>query len=103
MLAKQLSMKRYGDILKKQVNACSYKGRLKPKGFFFALKVIETVEYMLNRPSLSITNSDTITISTSSRVDKTTTGNCVVGYSNDNYSISNPVISGCDCCSIIIN
>ena len=53
--------------------------------------------------SLSITNSDTITISTSSRVDKTTTGKCVVGYSNDNYSISNPVISGCDCCSIIIN
>jgi hypothetical protein len=53
--------------------------------------------------SLTITNSDTITISTSSRVDKTTTGKCVVGYSNDNYSISNPVISGCDCCSIIIN
>lgn len=53
--------------------------------------------------SLSITNSDTITISTSSRVDKTTTGKCVVGYSNDNYSISNPVISGCNCCSIIIN
>ena len=53
--------------------------------------------------SLSISNSDTITISTSSRVDKTTTGKCVVGYSNDNYSISNPVISGCDCCSIIIN
>ena len=53
--------------------------------------------------SLTISNSDTITISTSSRVDKTTTGNCVVGYSNDNYSISNPVISGCDCCSIIIN
>jgi hypothetical protein len=53
--------------------------------------------------SLTITNSDTITISTSSRVDKTTTGSCVVGYSNDNYSISNPVISGCDCCSIIIN
>jgi len=53
--------------------------------------------------SLTITNSDTITISTSSRVDKTTTGKCVVGYSNDSYSISNPVISGCDCCSIIIN
>jgi hypothetical protein len=53
--------------------------------------------------SLTISNSDTITISTSSRVDKTTTGKCVVGYSNDNYSISNPVISGCDCCSIIIN
>jgi len=51
--------------------------------------------------SLTITNSDTITISTSSRVDKTTTGKCVVGYSNDNYSISNPVISGCDCCSMV--
>jgi hypothetical protein len=53
--------------------------------------------------SLTITNTDTITISTSSRVDKTTTGGCVVGYSTDNYSISNPVISGCDCCSIKIN
>lgn len=53
--------------------------------------------------SLTMTNSDTITISTSSRVDKTTSGQCVVGYSNDNYSISNPVISGCDCCSIKIN
>ena len=53
--------------------------------------------------SLTITNTDTITISTSSRVDKTTTGGCVVGYSTDNYSISNPIISGCDCCSIKIN
>jgi hypothetical protein len=53
--------------------------------------------------SLTITNSDTITINTTSRVDKTTLGECVVGYSNDSYSISNPVISGCDCCSIKIN
>jgi hypothetical protein len=53
--------------------------------------------------SLTLTNSDTITISTTSRVDKTTLGECVVGYSNDSYSISNPVISGCDCCSIKIN
>jgi hypothetical protein len=53
--------------------------------------------------SLTMTNSDTITISTSSRVDKTTSGQCVVGYSNDNYSIGNPVIGGCDCCSIKIN
>lgn len=53
--------------------------------------------------SLTITNSDTITINTTSRVDKTTTGECVVGYSNDTYSISNPVISGCNCCSIKIN
>ena len=53
--------------------------------------------------SLTISNSDIITISTTSRVDKTTLGECVVGYSNDTYSISNPIISGCDCCSIKIN
>jgi hypothetical protein len=53
--------------------------------------------------SLTITNNDTITISTTSRVDKTTLGECVVGYSTDSYSISNPVISGCNCCSIKIN
>jgi hypothetical protein len=53
--------------------------------------------------SLTITNSDTITISTTSRVDKTTSGECVVGYSMDSYSISNAVISGCDCCTIKIN
>jgi hypothetical protein len=53
--------------------------------------------------SLTITNNDTITISTTSRVDKTTSGECVVGYSADSYSISNPVISGCNCCSIKIN
>jgi len=53
--------------------------------------------------SLTITNNDTITISTTSRVDKTTSGECVVGYSTDSYSISNPVISGCNCCSIKIN
>ena len=53
--------------------------------------------------SLTLTNTDTITISTTSRVDKTTTGLCVVGYSNDTYSIANAVISGCDCCTLIVN
>ena len=53
--------------------------------------------------SITLTNTDTITISTTTRVDKTTTGLCVVGYSNDTYSIANAVISGCDCCSLIIN
>lgn len=53
--------------------------------------------------SLTMTNSDTITISTTTRVDKTTTGLCVVGYSNDTYSIVNATINGCDCCSIIVN
>jgi hypothetical protein len=53
--------------------------------------------------SLTITNNDTITINTTSRVDKTTTGKCVVGYSNDTFSIGNAVISGCNCCSIKIN
>jgi hypothetical protein len=53
--------------------------------------------------SITLTNTDTITISTTTRVDKTTTGLCVVGYSNDTYSIANAVISGCDCCSLIVN
>jgi hypothetical protein len=53
--------------------------------------------------SITLTNTDTITISTTSRVDKTTTGLCVVGYSNDTYSISNAIITGCDCCSLIVN
>lgn len=53
--------------------------------------------------SVTLTNTDTITISTTTRVDKTTTGLCVVGYSNDTYSITNAVISGCDCCSLIVN
>lgn len=53
--------------------------------------------------SITLTNTDTIAISTTTRVDKTTTGLCVVGYSNDTYSISNAIISGCDCCSLIVN
>ena len=53
--------------------------------------------------SITLTNADTIAISTTTRVDKTTTGLCVVGYSNDTYSISNAIISGCDCCSLIVN
>lgn len=53
--------------------------------------------------SITLTNLDTITISTTTRVDKTTAGLCVVGYSNDTYSISNATINGCDCCSLIIN
>jgi len=52
---------------------------------------------------LTLTNLDTMLVSTTSRVDKTTTSTCVVGYSNDTYSISNAVISGCDCCTIIFN
>jgi hypothetical protein len=53
--------------------------------------------------TITLTNTDTMTISTTTRVDKTTTGLCVVGYSNDTYSITNAVISGCDCCSLIVN
>jgi len=53
--------------------------------------------------SITLTNLDTITISTTSRVDKTTTGLCVVGYSDDTYSIANATIKGCDCCSLTIN
>ena len=53
--------------------------------------------------SLELTNTDTITISTSTRTDKTTLGLCVVGYSNDSYSIANARIVGCDCCTILIN
>jgi len=53
--------------------------------------------------SLELTNLDYITVTTSTRVDKTTLGLCVVGYSTDSYSISNARIVGCDCCSISIN
>jgi hypothetical protein len=53
--------------------------------------------------TLGLTNTDTITITTSTRVDKTTLGLCVVGYSNDSYSIANARIEGCDCCTILIN
>jgi hypothetical protein len=52
--------------------------------------------------SLTITNTDTIVINTTTRVDKTTNDLCVVGYSDDTYSISNFTINGCDCCSLII-
>ena len=51
--------------------------------------------------SLSLTNGDSITIDTTTIVNKTTSGLCVVGYSNDSYSISNPRIEGCSCCKII--
>ena len=53
--------------------------------------------------SLELTNSDIITITTSTRVDKTILGLCVVGYSDDSYSITNARITGCDCCTILIN
>ena len=53
--------------------------------------------------TLELTNSDIITITTSTRVDKTTLGLCVVGYSDDSYSITNARIAGCDCCTILIN
>ena len=53
--------------------------------------------------TLELTNTDSITVSTSTRTDKTTLGSCVVGYSNDSYSIANARIEGCDCCTILIN
>jgi len=53
--------------------------------------------------SVSITNVNSVVINTTTRVDRTTTGSCVVGYSNDSYSIGNAKITGCDCCTLIIN
>jgi hypothetical protein len=53
--------------------------------------------------SLTLTNADTMVINTTTRVDKTSTGQCVIGYSDDTYSISNISIKGCDCCTLIIN
>jgi hypothetical protein len=53
--------------------------------------------------TLGLTNTDIITITTSTKVDKTTLGTCVVGYSDDSYSIANARIEGCDCCTILIN
>ena len=53
--------------------------------------------------TLGLTNTDIITISTSTSVSKTTLGLCVVGYSEDSYSIANARLEGCDCCTILIN
>ena len=53
--------------------------------------------------SITITNTNDVMVSTTTRVDKTITGSCVVGYSNDSYSIGNAKLTGCDCCTLIIN
>ena len=52
--------------------------------------------------SQTITNTDTIIITTSTSVTKSEYELCTVGESSDTYSLLNANISGCDCCNIII-
>ena len=52
--------------------------------------------------SQTITNTDTIIITTSTSVTKSEYELCTVGESADTYSLLNANISGCDCCNIII-
>jgi hypothetical protein len=52
--------------------------------------------------SQTITNTDTIVITTTTSVTKSEYNLCTVGESTDTYSLLNANISGCDCCNIII-
>jgi hypothetical protein len=55
-----------------------------------------------NWSSLSITNSDTIILTTTTTVIKNEITLCTVGESSESYSLLNANINGCDCCKIII-
>jgi hypothetical protein len=55
-----------------------------------------------NWTSLSMINTDTITLTTITNVVKNEITVCTIANSSNTYSIMNPQISGCDCCNIII-
>ena len=56
-----------------------------------------------NWNNVSMTNSDTIVINTTTTINKNVILNpCDVATSNDYYSINNVSISGCGCCNVII-
>jgi hypothetical protein len=55
-----------------------------------------------NWSSITMNNTDTIIINTTTSVTKSEYELCTVGESTDTYSLLNAVISGCDCCNIII-
>jgi len=52
--------------------------------------------------SLTMTNTDSIVINTTTSVTKSEYNLCTVGESTDTYSLLNAYINGCDCCNIII-
>ena len=52
--------------------------------------------------SLTMTNTDSIVINTTTSVTKSEYNLCTVGESTDTYSLLNAIINGCDCCNIII-
>ena len=55
-----------------------------------------------NWVSLTMNNTDSIIINTSTSVTKSEYNLCTVGESTDTYSLLNAIINGCDCCNIII-
>jgi len=55
-----------------------------------------------NWVSLTMTNTDSIVINTTTSVTKSEYNLCTVGESTDTYSLLNAIINGCDCCNIII-
>jgi len=52
--------------------------------------------------SLTMDNTDSIVINTTTSVTKSEYNLCTVGESTDTYSLLNANINGCDCCNIII-
>lgn len=55
-----------------------------------------------NWMSLTMTNTDSIVVNTTTSVTKSEYNLCTVGESTDTYSLLNAIINGCDCCNIII-
>jgi hypothetical protein len=51
---------------------------------------------------LTMSNTDTITVNTTTSVTKSEFELCTVGESTDTYSLLNASINGCNCCNIII-
>jgi hypothetical protein len=57
-----------------------------------------------NWNSVTLTNSDTIVINTTTTINKNSVLTpCDVASTNDSYGISNATIAGCGCCNVIIN
>jgi hypothetical protein len=52
--------------------------------------------------SLTMVNTDSLVINTTTSVTKSEYNLCTVGDSTDTYSLLNAIINGCDCCNIII-
>lgn len=52
--------------------------------------------------SLTMVNTDSLVINTTTSVTKSEYNLCTVGESTDTYSLLNAYINGCDCCNIII-